>query len=111
MPDYSVRIIGLPVEMAAGGKLARPRRCLSGNHNDANARPALMHLSGKRQAVKCSRQVDVGEEQLNVGIRLEEFERLVAVARFDYLETGVGEHAGAEEARQRLVFDHQNRDR
>ena len=70
-----------------------------------------MHLPGKRQAVKGSRQVDVGEKQLHVGIRREEFERLVAVDRFDHSETGMREHAGAEGAHQRLVFNHQDRGR
>ena len=57
-----------------------------------------MHLTGERQAVDGSGQVYVGKEQPHVGIRLEEFEGLVTVHRLDHLETGVGEHADAQDA-------------
>jgi hypothetical protein len=67
-----------------------------------------MHPLGKSQAVDSSRHIDVREEQLNVGIRLEQFERLVTVRRLDHAETGILKHANRSEANQRFIFDNEN---
>jgi hypothetical protein len=67
-----------------------------------------MHPLGKSQAVDCSRHIDVREEQLNVGIRLEQFERLVTVHRLDHPETGIFKHANRREAKQRFIFNNEN---
>jgi hypothetical protein len=58
--------------------------------------------------VDCSRHIDVREEQLNVGIRLEQFERLVTVHRLDHPETGIFKHANRREANQRFIFNNEN---
>lgn len=83
MPDHRVRIAGLPVETGAGGEFLglRHRPCRS--DDDANVRPAVMHLPGERQSVDGSRQVYVAEEQLHIGVRRQQFERLVAVHCLD----------------------------
>src|ERR1700730_11095700 len=71
MPDHGVRIIGLLVEMRAGGEFPGLRHRPCGSDDDTNARPAVMHLPSERQSVDGSRQVYVGEEQLHVGVRRE----------------------------------------
>jgi len=111
MPDHSVRIIWLPVEPGAGGEFMRLRHRLSGNDHDANARPAVMHLSGERQAVDPSRHIYVGEDQLHIGIPLQEFDRLVTVRGLDYPKTSVSEDADSRKAYQRFVFDDQDQGR
>jgi hypothetical protein len=87
MPDHSVRIVGLAVEAAAGGKFVGLRHQLSGNDDDANVRPAVSRLPSEGQAVDRSRQAYVGEEQPHFGIRVEEFERLLAIHGLDHPET------------------------
>ena len=82
------------------------RSCRSKYNSDV--RPAVMHPLGKSQAIDSSRHIDVREEQLNVGVRLEQFERLVTVHRLDHPETGIFKHANRREANQRFIFNNEN---
>jgi hypothetical protein len=108
MADHKIPIVGLAVEAATRRELVELRRRPSGNEDDANVRPAVTHLPGKRQAVDRPWQVDVRKEQLHFGIRAEDFERLITVGGLDRTKTGVSEQADTQGAHEHLVFDDQN---
>ena len=84
-----------------------PHRSCRSQH-DSDVRPAVMYALGKSQAVDSSWHMNVREEKLNVGIRLEQFERLVTVCRFDHAETGIFKHGNRREANQQFIFNNEN---
>jgi DNA-binding CsgD family transcriptional regulator len=67
-----------------------------------------MYLLRKSQAADSSRHIDVGEEQLDVGIRLKQFERLFTIRGFYHLKTSIFEHANRRKANQRFIFNDKN---
>jgi hypothetical protein len=108
MPDYGIETVWLLLKPSAGRQFLGLQRPLCGSNHDTDVRPAVTHLLGQRQAVDRSRHVYVSEEQLNVEILCQEFERLVTVHSLDHPESGVLEHADRREANQSLVFDDQD---
>ena len=71
-------------------------------------RPTDTDQSGQRQAIDDSRHVYVSEEQLDVGIRCQYFERPVTVHSLDHAKPSVLENIDRREADQSLVFDDKN---
>jgi hypothetical protein len=108
VPDHSGWTVGLLFKSRAGREFIEPQRRPRGSDHDADVRPSVANLPGKRQAVHCSRHSYVGEKQLNVGISIEQFQRFVTVRGLDGSKTSIRKHAGRGEAYQRFVFDDKN---
>src|SRR5581483_3873103 len=80
---------------------------VGGGVEDLHARPAELRHVGDLEAVDAGHD-DVGEDQIDVGPRLEQDHGLDPVRGGDHLEAGLGEQLVDQRANLRLVLDDEN---
>ena len=81
---------------------------LSGDQDDLDLRPARMHSVREHQAVHCSRHLNVGKQQRDIGSGVEDGNSFGCIHCLDWCEAGVRHHIDGVHSQQHLVFDDEN---